>query len=247
MSVIGIIPARYGSTRFPGKPLAMIGEKTMIRRTYERAVQSSLDAVVVATDDQRIFDEVSRFGGRAVMTRADHRSGTDRCCEALDLIGDDVDAIVNIQGDEPFINPEQIDRVADLIRKPDVVLATLAKPLTDPERLLNPNIVKVVFDHEGNALYFSRNPLPFVRDVDPRQWPQKTEFYQHIGIYAYRSDTLRMVSALPQSRLEQAESLEQLRWLENGLRIRVAVVPCGDNIAIDTPDDLLNIPPEMLQ
>ena len=247
MSVIGIIPARYGSTRFPGKPLAMVGEKTMIRRTFERAALSSLDAVVVATDDQRIFDEVLGFGGRAVMTRADHRSGTDRCCEALDLIGKDFDAVVNIQGDEPFVDPAQIDCVAELIRQPDVQLATLAKPLTDMERLLNPNVVKVVFDHEGNALYFSRHAIPYVRGAESQQWLQKAEYYQHIGLYAYKAETLRTVSALPPGRLEQAESLEQLRWLEHGLRIRVAVVPGGDNIAIDTPDDLLNIPQEFLR
>ena len=247
MSVIGVIPARYGSTRFPGKPLAVIGGKTMIQRTYERAVQSSLDAVVVATDDQRIFDNVLGFGGKAVMTHTDHRSGTDRCREALDLIEEGFDAVVNIQGDEPFIDPEHINVVADLIQMPDVELATLAKPIIDPESLLNPNIVKVVFDHKGNALYFSRHPLPFVRGLEPQQWLKKTDLYQQIGIYAYKSDTLRAISTLPLGRLEQAESLEQLRWLENGFRIRVKVVSAGNTIAIDTPDDLLHIPQELLQ
>ena len=247
MSVIGIIPARYGSMRFPGKPLALIGGKTMIRRTYERAALSSLDAVVVATDDQRILDEVLGFGGRAVMTRADHRSGTDRCREALDLMGEDFDAVVNIQGDEPFIDPGQIDRVADLIRQPEVQLATLSKPLAETERLLNPNVVKVVFDGEGNALYFSRHPIPFVRGAEPWQWLQKTAFYQHIGIYAYKADVLRTVSALPPGRLEQAESLEQLRWLEHGFSIKVAVTDLALGYSIDTPDDLLNIPQELLQ
>lgn len=247
MKVIGIIPARYGSTRFPGKPLALIGGKTMIRRTYEQVLKSSLDDAVVATDDQRIFDEVCSFGGRVVMTCADHKSGTDRCCEALDHVGGDVDAVVNIQGDEPFIDPRQIDQVAELIRRDDTFLATLAKRITDPSRLDNPNTVKVVFDHEGNALYFSRHPLPYVRGIEREKWFEAAEYYQHIGIYAYKTDTLRAVAAMPQSRLEQAESLEQLRWLEHGLRIRVAVTDFPDAIAVDTPDDLLNIPQELLQ
>ncbi len=247
MKVIGIIPARYGSTRFPGKPLAMIGDKPMIQRTWEQVMKSSLDAAVVATDDQRIYDTVSGFGGHAVMTRADHRSGTDRCLEAFDLIGGNYDAVVNIQGDEPFIGPTLIDQVASLIRRDDTCLATLAKPITDPLRIHNPNVVKVVFDKEGNALYFSRHPLPYVRGVDPSLWIGKTEYYQHIGMYAYKADTLRAIAAMPAGRLEQAESLEQLRWLENGLRIRVAVVDCGDSVAIDTPQDLLNIPQELLQ
>ena len=247
MKVIGIIPARYGSTRFPGKPLALIGRKTMIRRTYEQVLKSSLDGAVVATDDQRIFDEVRGFGGRVVMTRTDHKSGTDRCCEALDHVGGDVDAVVNIQGDEPFIDPRQIDQVAELIRRDDTCLATLAKRITDPSRLDNPNTVKVVFDHEGNALYFSRHPLPYVRGIEREKWFEAAEYYQHIGIYAYKTDTLRAVAAMSQSRLEQAESLEQLRWLEHGLRIRVAVTDLLDAIAVDTPDDLLNIPQELLQ
>lgn len=247
MSVIGIIPARYGSTRFPGKPLALIGSKTMIRRTYERVALSSLDAVVVATDDQRIYDEVLGFGGRAVMTRTDHRSGTDRCREALDLMGEDFDAVVNIQGDEPFIDPRQIDQVADLIRQPEVQLATLARKIDDPERVTDPNTVKVVMDHDSNALYFSRQAIPFVRGVDPSQWIQKTDYYQHIGIYAYKAEMLCVVSALPSGRLEQAESLEQLRWLENGLRIKVAVTDMASSYSIDTPDDLLHIPQELLR
>lgn len=246
MRIIGIIPARYGSTRFPGKPLAMIGDKTMIQRTWERASQSSLDAVVVATDDQRIFDEVQRFGGQAVMTRPDHPSGTDRCREALDLVDGHYDAVVNIQGDEPFIKPGLINCLADLIGLPNVHIATLAKPVKTTESLLSSHCVKVVFDREGNALYFSRSPLPNVRGAASEEWLQTTDFFQHIGIYAYRSEALREVSALPPGRLEQAEKLEQLRWLENGYRIRIAVVDDGDNISIDTPEDLLNIPQELL-
>ena len=232
MKVLGIIPARYGSTRFPGKPLAMIGGKTMIQRTYEQVLKSSLDAVVVATDDQRIFDEVQGFGGQVVMTRSDHKSGTDRCREALDLLGGDYDAVVNVQGDEPFIDPKEIDQVAELIRRDDTCLATLAKKITGPSKLDNPNVVKVVFDKNGNALYFSRLPI---------------DSYQHIGIYAYKAETLRKIAAMPLGRLEQAERLEQLRWLENGLHIRVAVTECGESIAIDTPQDLLNIPQEKLR
>ena len=247
MKVLGIIPARYGSTRFPGKPLAMIGEKPMIQRTWEQVMKSSLDAVVVATDDSRIYDAVQAFGGQAVMTRADHRSGTDRCLEALDKVAGDYDAVVNIQGDEPFINPLEINQVAELIRRGDIALATLAKRITDPQRLHNPNTVKVVFDQDGNALYFSRHPLPYVRGAEISHWMEKTDYYQHIGIYAYKSDTLRAIAKMSPSRLEQAESLEQLRWLENGLRIRVAVTDCGDSIAIDTPQDLLNIPQELLR
>jgi 3-deoxy-manno-octulosonate cytidylyltransferase (CMP-KDO synthetase) len=247
MSVIGIIPARYGSTRFPGKPLALIGGKTMIRRTFERAALSSLDAVVVATDDQLIYDEVLGFGGRAVMTRTDHRSGTDRCCEALDLVGEGFDAVVNIQGDEPFIDPKQIDQVADLIRQPEVQLATLVRKIEDPARITDPNTVKVVMDHGGYALYFSRHPIPFVRGVELSQWIQKTDYYQHIGIYAYKSDVLFRIAAMPAGKLEQAESLEQLRWLENGLKIKVAATDMVSSYSIDTPDDLLHVPQELLR
>lgn len=247
MKVLGIIPARYGSTRFPGKPLVMIGEKTMIHRTCEQVLKSSLDDVVVATDDQRIFDEVLAFGGKAVMTSSEHKSGTDRCREALDLVGGDFDAVVNIQGDEPFIDPEMINQVTDLIRRDDTCLATLAKKITDPSMLDNPNVVKVVFDNCGNAMYFSRHPLPFVRGCERSQWFERTDYYRHIGIYAYKADTLHAIASMPIGRLEQAESLEQLRWLENGLHIRMAVTQCEDTVAIDTPQDLLNLPQEMLR
>lgn len=246
MRVLGIIPARYGSSRFPGKPLAMIGDMTMIHRTYNQVMKSSLDAVVVATDDVRIYDEVKGFGGSAVMTRTDHRSGTDRCREALDTVGENFEAVVNIQGDEPFIDPRQIDLVAGLIRHEEVRLATLAKVIDNTETLLNPNVVKVVIDNKGDALYFSRHPVPYVRGVAPEQWLRQTVFYQHIGMYAYKAEALREVAALPAGRLEQAESLEQLRWLENGLRIRVAVTDIHNGLAIDTPSDLDNIPKEWL-
>lgn len=247
MKVLGIIPARYGSTRFLGKPLALIGEKTMIRRTYEQVLKSSLDAVVVATDDARIYDEVQGFGGRVVMTRNDHKSGTDRCLEALEIIGAGFDAVVNVQGDEPFIDPKQIDLVAELIRQPQVTLATLARKIDDTARVQDPNTVKVVFGNDGNALYFSRHAIPFVRGMEPSQWMQKTDYYQHIGIYAYKSDILRTIAKMPVGRLEQAESLEQLRWLENGLRIKVAVTDIATNYGIDTPEDLLRLPKELMQ
>lgn len=224
----------------------MIGDKTMIQRTCEQALKSSLDAVAVATDDPRIADEVNRFGGLVVMTRPDHRSGTDRCREALDQMGEDFNAVVNIQGDEPFINPRQIDQVAQLIRQPEVRLATLARKINDPARVNDPNTVKVVFDNDGNALYFSRHPIPFVRGVAPSLWMQYADYYQHIGIYAYKSDTLRAIADLPAGRLEQAESLEQLRWLENGLDIMVAVTDIAASYSIDTPDDLLHLPKELL-
>lgn len=246
MRVVGIIPARYGSTRFPGKPLAMIGSKTMIQRTCEQALKSSLDAVVVATDDARIFDEVQGFGGHAVMTRSDHRSGTDRCREALGLIGEDCDAVVNIQGDEPFIDPRQIDQLASLIRCPEVAIATLARKIVDKNMITDPNTVKVVFGNDGNALYFSRHAIPFVRGVDTSLWMDKTDYYQHIGVYAYKAETLCAIAEMPAGRLEQAESLEQLRWLEHGLAIKVAVTDIAQSYSIDTPNDLLNIPKELL-
>ena len=237
MKVVGIIPARYASTRFPGKPLALIKGKTMIRRVCEQAWKSKLDAVVVATDDVRIADEVMSFGGRYVLTSPNHRSGTDRCCEALGLLDENYGAVVNIQGDEPFIDPEQINLLVDLITCDDTPLASLAKPIEDEEELFSPNTVKVVMNNEGKALYFSRNPIPFVRNVEKEKWLVVSAFYKHIGIYAYKSEALRKVAAMPLSDLELAESLEQLRWLENGLSIRMAVTK-SENVSIDTPADL---------
>ena len=237
MKVVGIIPARYASTRFPGKPLALIKGKPMIQRVYEQALKSKLDAVVIATDDVRIADAVMDFGGQYVMTSPNHRSGTDRCCEALDLLKTKYDAVVNIQGDEPFIDPKQIDLLVDLIVRDDTSLASLAKRIDDADELFSPNAVKVVVNQEGNALYFSRNPIPFMRNVDRDEWLIKGRFYKHIGIYAYKADVLHQVAHMEPSALEQAESLEQLRWLENGLAIRMALSD-AENISIDTPDDL---------
>lgn len=237
MKIVGIIPARYASTRFPGKPLALIKGKPMIQRVYEQALKSKLDAVVIATDDVRIADAVMDFGGQYVMTSPNHRSGTDRCCEALDLLKTKYDAVVNIQGDEPFIDPKQIDLLVDLIVRDDTPLASLAKRIDDADELFSPNAVKVVVNQEGNAMYFSRNPIPFMRNVDRDEWLAKGRFYKHIGIYAYKADVLHQVARMEPSALEQAESLEQLRWLENGLAIRMALSD-AENISIDTPDDL---------
>ena len=237
MKVVGIIPARYNSTRFPGKPLAMIKGKTMIQRVCEQAWKSKLDAVVVATDDIRIADEVLQFGGKYVMTDPRHQSGTDRCCEAVEILEQQYDAVINIQGDEPFIDPRHINLLVDLISRDDTQLASLVKRINDEEDLFCVNKVKVVMDKTGKALYFSRNPIPFMHNVPNEKWLQKGRFFQHIGIYAYKTDTLRQIAMMQPSELEMAESLEQLRWLENGLSIRMAIV-AGDSIAIDTPDDL---------
>lgn len=239
MKFIGIIPARYASTRFPGKPLAMLGDKTMIQRVYERAGMA-LDDVIVATDDDRIFDAVKGFGGRAVMTSASHRSGTDRCYEAFVKSGSDADVVINIQGDEPFIDPRQIEALKSCFAAPGVEIATLLRRF-DPKRgydaLADPNTPKVVTDSNGDAIYFSRSVIPYVRGKETSQWPGATEYFTHVGLYGYRSETLSRLVALPQSSLELAESLEQLRWLQNGYKIRTAVTDC-ETIGIDTPADL---------
>lgn len=237
MKTVGIIPARYGSSRFPGKPLAMIKGKTMIQRVCEQAWKSKLDDVVVATDDIRIADEVLKFGGKYVMTDPRHQSGTDRCCEAVQMLEEQYDAVINIQGDEPFIDPRHIDLLVDMISRDDTQLASLVKRVEEAEDLFGSSKVKVVMDKTGKALYFSRNPIPFMQNVAHEKWLQKGRFYQHIGIYAYKTETLHQIARMQPSALEQAESLEQLRWLENGLSIRMAVV-AGESISIDTPDDL---------
>ena len=236
MKVIGIIPSRYASTRFPSKPLAMIKGKTMIQRVWEQAWKSKLDAVVVATDDMRIADEVLKFGGQYVLTDPNHRSGTDRCREALYMLEGQYDAVVNIQGDEPFIDPAQINQVIELIGRDDTQLASLAKRIEDEDELFSPNVVKVVMDKQSNALYFSRNPIPFMRNLDYDKWLQKGEFYKHIGLYAYKTETLCQIAEMQSTALEMAESLEQLRWLENGLRIRMGVTQL-ESLSIDTQED----------
>lgn len=237
MKIVGIIPARYGSSRFPGKPLAMIKGKTMIQRVCEQAWKSKLDDVVVATDDIRIADEVLKFGGRYVMTNPRHQSGTDRCSEALEILEEQYDAVINIQGDEPFIDPQHINLLVDMISRDDTHLASLVKRIDEEEDLFGSNKVKVVMDKSGNALYFSRNPIPYMRNMAHEKWLQKGCFFQHLGIYAYKAATLRQIATMQPTALELAESLEQLRWLENGLAIRMAVVE-ADSLAIDSPADL---------
>ena len=209
----------------------------MIQRVWEQAWKSKLDAVVVATDDMRIADEVLKFGGQYVLTDPNHRSGSDRCQEALYILEDQYDAVVNIQGDEPFIDPAQINQVIELIGRDDTQLASLAKRVEDEDELFSPNVVKVVMDKQGNALYFSRNPIPFMRNLDHDKWLQKGEFYKHIGLYAYKTETLCQIAGMQSTALEMAESLEQLRWLENGLKIRMGITQL-ESISIDTQEDL---------
>lgn len=236
MNFIAIIPARFASTRFPGKPLAVLGGKTVIQRVYEQ-VSTVLDHVYVATDDQRIYDAVTQFGGQAVMTRSDHKSGTDRICEALDKIGGQYDVVINVQGDEPFIQPSQIRTVMAAFDDPTTQIATLGKRFDTIEAVENANSPKIVTDNAGFALYFSRSPIPFVRGKERDQWLSAYPFLKHIGLYAYRANVLREVTRLPQSSLELAESLEQLRWLQNGYKIKVGLTDV-ETVGIDTPEDL---------
>ena len=239
MKYIAIIPARYASTRFPAKPLAVLGGKPVIRRVYEQ-VAGVMDETIVATDDERIYDAVLAFGGKAEMTSTAHRSGTDRCWEAYCKHGGDYDIVVNVQGDEPFIQRSQLEAIKRCFDNPATDIATLVKPFTEADGLAaleNPNSPKVVLDKDSRAIYFSRSVIPYLRGVDKSEWLAKHTFYKHIGIYAFRTDVLRQVTALPQSTLERAESLEQLRWLENGYRIGVGISDV-ETIGIDTPDDL---------
>jgi len=237
MKIIGIIPARHASSRLPGKALAKIGEYTMIEHVYRQAIQAKcLMQLVVATDHQDIYDEVSQFGGNVVMTDTTHPSGTDRCLEAADKSGKEFDFIINIQGDEPFIDPDQIDLLGSQC-KADTEIATLIQPLTDSNELFNPNVVKVVRNSNGEALYFSRATIPAIRDKEKEEWMDSLAYYKHIGMYAYRQDILRKVTTLPQGMLEKAESLEQLRWLEAGYRISVTETGLP-TMGIDTPEDL---------
>ena len=239
MKFIGIIPARYASSRFPGKPLADLGGKPMIQRVYER-VSSVLDDVAVATDDIRIASAVEAFGGRAVMTSPEHRSGTDRVREAADILATDADVVINIQGDEPFIAPSQIESLKACFADESVDIASLARKFDHNlgfDALFDPNLVKVVMGDNGNSLYFSRSIIPYVRSVDWHRWLEKHTYYTHVGIYAYRRDVLGAIADLPQAPLEIAESLEQLRWLSAGYTIRMAVTT-EPTIGIDTPADL---------
>jgi 3-deoxy-manno-octulosonate cytidylyltransferase (CMP-KDO synthetase) len=234
-----IIPARYSSTRFPGKPLVDIGGKTMIQRVYEQASKVLAD-VYVATDDQRIFDTVLAFGGKAIMTSDQHKSGTDRCYEAFTKLEEWFDVVINVQGDEPFIQPEQIIELQKCFDEPETQIATLAKKITEKDGiqfLNNPNNPKLVINSRNEAMYFSRSVIPFIRGSETKDWISRHNYLKHVGIYAYRADILHDLTVLEQSPLEIAESLEQLRWLENGYRIMVGFTDV-ETVGIDTPEDL---------
>ncbi|UOG73069.1 3-deoxy-manno-octulosonate cytidylyltransferase [Hymenobacter tibetensis] len=238
MHAIGIIPARYASTRLPGKPLIDLGGKSMIRRVVEQAQRSSLSRVVVATDDERIQRHVESFGGEALLTAPDHPSGTDRVRDAYQQLGISADCIINIQGDEPFIHPAQIDALVQLFnRSTPPQLATLVKPVVSDEELFSPHLPKVVLDTQGYAMYFSRHPLPYQRQYPSADWLLHHRYLRHIGLYAYRPDVLEEITQLSPSPLELAESLEQLRWLENGYRILTAETELA-TLGIDTPEDV---------
>ncbi|PWJ42366.1 3-deoxy-manno-octulosonate cytidylyltransferase [Sediminitomix flava] len=236
---LGIIPARYASTRFPAKPLADLKGKSVLQRVYEQAKKAkTLDHVVVATDHQEIFQHVIDFGGEVVMTNENHQSGTDRCYEALINTKLDFDYIINIQGDEPFIDPNEIDLLANLLEQDGTDIATLAVKIKSSETLFDPNAVKVVLDNQQKALYFSRSPIPFQRNTtEKNEWIEKHDYFKHLGIYGYRAKVLEEITTLSPSDLEKVESLEQLRWLENGYSIRVGFTK-HENIGIDTPEDL---------
>ena len=236
MKFTGIIPARYASSRFPGKPLALLGGKPVIQRVYEQ-VSAVLDDAYVATDDEPIFQTVEGFGGKAVMTRTDHKSGTDRIEEAVEKLGCQADVIVNVQGDEPFIQRSQIESVCRCFDDPDTQIATLGKPFESVEAMKNPNSPKIVLDNRQCAMYFSRSVIPFIRGVEEGEWLLRYPFLKHLGLYAYRREVLAELTRLPQSSLEKAESLEQLRWLQNGYRIKVGLTDV-ETVGIDTPQDL---------
>jgi len=236
MKFIGIIPARYASTRFPGKPLAVLGGKTVIQRVYEQ-VATVLGEAYVATDDERIYQAVEAFGGRAVMTRSDHKSGTDRIEEAAEKIGTAADVIINVQGDEPFIQQSQLETVKALFDDLQVQIGTLGKPFESMEAVENPNSPKIVCDVRGYAMYFSRSVIPYVRGKEQASWLEHFPYLKHIGLYAYRREVLAEITKLSQSPLEVAESLEQLRWLQNGYRIKVGLTDV-ETVGIDTPEDL---------
>ena len=236
MKVIGIIPARYASSRFPGKPLAKLGGKYVIQRVVEQ-VGAVLDDVYVATDDERIYNTVTSMGAKAVMTRSDHQSGTDRIAEALEKIGGNFDVVVNIQGDEPFIQKNQIETVVACFNDADTQIATLGKKFATIEEAKNPNSPKIILDNRSYAMYFTRALAPYIRGKEESQWIDVYPFLKHIGLYAYRTEVLREVTKLPQSPLEIAEGLEQLRWLQNGYKIKVGLTEV-ETVGIDTPEDL---------
>lgn len=239
MKVIAIIPARYASTRFPAKPLKLLGGKPIIQHVYEQ-VAKCVEIAYVATDDERIFDVVKSFGGNVVMTSSEHRCGTDRCCEALEKIGCDVDIVINIQGDEPFVQSEHIELLKRGFDAEKTDIVTLATPFAECdgiEALENPNSPKVVFDNDMYALYFSRSVIPFIRGIERKEWQKHHTFYKHIGMYAFRPKVLKEITSLPQTPLEKLESLEQLRWIESGYKVRMGITTI-ETVGIDTPEDL---------
>lgn len=241
MNILGIIPARYASTRFPGKPLVEIHGMTMIARVIAQVKKcTSLNDVLVATDDQRIFDHVQSLGTKVFMTSPDHASGTDRCLEALHHSKLQADAIINIQGDEPFVDPQQIEALCQLISKPEVEIATLAKKIDEAQMLFDPNKVKVIFSSNGKAIYFSRQAIPFQKNIPQQDWLSHHNYFKHLGLYAYKTKVLEEICELSPSSLEIAESLEQLRWLEHGKSIFVAETHI-ETPAIDTPEDLKKV------
>lgn len=239
MKFVGIIPARFSSTRFPGKPLAILGGKTVIQHVYEK-VSNVLTDVYVATDDEKIMNAVNGFGGNAIMTSTNHKSGTDRIEEAANLIKKKFDVIINIQGDEPFIHKTQIETICKCFDDPETMIATLGRPFNEKDSindLENPNSPKLICDNKGFAIYFSRNIIPYIRGEEKSNWLNKFTYLKHIGLYAYRAKTLSEITKLPQSSLELAENLEQLRWIQNGYRIKVGITTI-ETIGIDTPEDL---------
>lgn len=244
MKSIGIIPSRYASTRLPGKPLIIIKGKSMIRRVYEQVAKSQkLSKLVVATDDERIFNHVKGFGGEVLMTDAAHTNGTSRCNEIISLLekkGESFDVAVNIQGDEPYINPMQIDNIVALFENNKVQIGTLAKKISSGDELFDPNVVKVVLNNENKALYFSRHAIPMLRGIDNVNWLENFVFFKHIGIYGYKTSILKAIVSMPEGKLEQAEKLEQLRWIENGIPVSVDITDY-ESVAIDTADDLLKL------
>lgn len=236
MNILGIIPARYASSRFPGKPLAEIAGKSMIERVYQQSKKSKcIQKVLVATDDERIYNHIVSFGGNVIMTNADHPSGTDRCFEAYQNLDEHFDFVINIQGDEPFISPDQVDLLASVLQ-PEVELATLVKKIDSHEEIIDPNEAKVVINKSDEAIYFSRSPIPFLNQSNP-DWTQSGDYYKHVGIYAYRTDILKEITRLDVSTLEVTESLEQLRWIQNGYKIKIAVTN-SESMCIDTPEDI---------
>ncbi len=239
LKILGVIPARYASTRFPGKPLVDIAGKTMIQRVFDQAKKANLSRVVVATEDERIAEEVAKFGGDFVMTSPVHQSGTDRCAEVVQKLPG-FDIVINIQGDEPFIDPEQIALLCSCFANKEVKLATLIKKIKDSEELFNNNIPKVIVNTNAEAVYFSRHPIPFIRNTEKENWLNAHQFYKHIGIYGYQTATLLEITKLKPSSLELAESLEQLRWIENGYKINTKITEV-ETLAIDTPEDLKKI------